>query len=154
MAKKVLNLAARIPARDLAEDGRETEPHITVLFGLHTPDPATVRALLRDEPPITVTLGKTSFFPNGESGSGDVLKVDVRSPSLRRLNKRIAEAIAHTNTHPDYQPHCTIAYVKPGRGKAYAGGKALDGQIVRFHALMFSSKDGSMTTIPLGGQKN
>lgn len=148
-AAAVKALGASIPKADLAEDGKETDPHVTVKYGLHTGDVEKVREVLADEPPITVTLGTTSVFP--DSGHGDVLKVDIDSPDLHRLNAKIADALEHTDTHPDYKPHATIAYLKPGKGKDYAGNDTLQGQTVTIDRITFSAKDGTLTEIPLTG---
>ena len=157
IADAIVAKANAIPDEDLAPNGRagatpDTAPHVTVKYGLHTADAEEVRALLADEPPITVTLGKTSFFPNSESDNGDVLKVDVDSPDLRRLNKKIADALEVTDTHPGYTPHVSIAYLKPGLGKQYAGDESLQGQTVTLDSVRFSSKDGQQVDIPLTGQ--
>lgn len=154
LAERVLSIGRAIPDVDLAEDGRETKPHVTVKWGLHTNDADEVRAILAKEAPFTVTLGKTSFFPNGESGSGDVLKVDVTSARLRRLNKQIGQALEHTSTHPGYQPHVTVAYLKPGRGKAYEGDDALAGTEMTVDRLVFSDQNGQRVEIPLGAATN
>lgn len=150
-AKAITALGARIPDADLAKDGREDAPHVTVKYGLHGNEPEKVRKLLAGEPPITLSLGKTSIFPNGESNSGDVVKVDVDSPDLHRINKKIADALPHTDTHPEYKPHATIAYVKPGLGKKYEGDASLEGTKFTIDRIVFSGKDGTTTEIPLGG---
>ncbi len=151
VATKIRSLGDRIPDTDLAADGREQKPHVTVKYGLHTKDAESVRRLLANEPPITVTLGKTSHFADVEDGTADAVLVDVDSPDLHRLNAKIAQALEVTDTHPEYKPHATIAYVKRGLGKQYAGNAALEGQTVTLNAITFSSKDGSQTVIPLGG---
>ena len=149
VAKALRNFGARIPSSKLAEDGRETQPHITVKYGLHGNDPAGVAKVLQNEPPITASLGKMSLFSNDDA---DVLKIDVDSPDLHRLNKKIADALPHTDTHPDYQPHATIAYLKPGEGKAYAGKPipGVTGQTVTLDHISFSGKNGEQVAIPLG----
>jgi 2'-5' RNA ligase len=152
-ANTMREMAAAIPKADVAEDGRESDFHVTVKYGLHTADAEKVRAILADEPPITATLGKTSVFPNSESNSGDVVKVDVTSPDLQRLNQKIADALPHTDTHPDYQPHATVAYVKPGLGEKYAGDGRLDGQTVTIDHLTFTGKNGESVDIPLTGTR-
>ncbi len=141
---------ASIPDSKLAADGRETQPHITVKYGLHGNDPAEVAKVLQNIPPITATLGKTSLFSNDDA---DVLKVDVDSPDLHRLNKLIAEALPNTDTHPEYQPHATIAYLKPGQGKAYSGQTVpgVTGQQVTLDHITFSGKNGEQVDIPLQG---
>lgn len=147
-AKKITDLGARIPDADLAADGRETTPHITVKYGLHTNEASKIRELLKDQAPIAVTLGKTSLFENDDA---DVVKVDVDSPELHALNKKIADALPHTDTHPDYTPHATVAYVKPGLGKKYAGDTSLDGHEITLNSLTFSNRDGEAVEIPLSG---
>lgn len=147
----IKRLANQIPEEDLAENGRETTPHITVKYGLHGKPLDKVRELLKDEGPVTVKLGKTSIFPAGESGNGDVVKVDIDSPQLHRLNKKIADALPHTDTHPEYKPHATVAYVKPGLGKKYEGNDSLAGEEWVLDRLTFSGKDGKTVEIPLKG---
>jgi N12 class adenine-specific DNA methylase/2'-5' RNA ligase len=149
-AQAIQQLGARIPDEHLAEDGRETEPHITVKYGLHGDNVEGVRRALADEPPITATLGKTSLFQNDDA---DVLKADVESPDLHRLNKKIADAVPHTDTHPDYVPHATIAYLKPGAGKQYAGDAALEGHRVTIDHVTFSDRNGQAVDIPLTGAR-
>lgn len=152
-SQAVTKLSGMIPDEDLAEKGREDAPHITVKFGLHDSDPETVRKIIEAEPPITATLGKTSFFPaDPNNGNSDVLKVDVTSPDLTRLNEKIAEAVKTTDTHPEYTPHVTIAYLKPGKGKDYDGDTSLAGQKITFDSLVFSGADGKETEIPLKGK--
>ncbi len=154
VSSKIKAEAANIPDADLAEDGRETQPHVTVKYGLHTNDVEAVRKVLANEPPIEVTLGKTSLFDAKETKSDyDVVKADVDSPDLHRLNKKIADAIEHTDTHPTYQPHATLAYVKAGRGKKYAGNDALVGTKVRIDKITFSDRNGNQIDVPLSGTK-
>lgn len=148
LAGEVRTQAAAIADEDLTEDGREDEPHVTVKYGLHGDDAGAVRKLLADEPPVRVKLGKSSLFENEDA---DVVKVDVDSPDLHRLNAKIAGAVENSDTHPDYKPHVTLGYVKPGRGKKYAGNAALEGREVVLDRVVFSDRNGNRTEIPLGG---
>lgn len=152
LSKKVRELADTIPDEALAEKGREDKPHTTLTFGLD-PDVnvADVRAVLEREPPITVELGSTSVFPASESGNGDVVKIDVDSPDLHRLNAKIREALPTTTTHPDYVPHSTVAYVQKGLGEQFAGNDALKGERVTIDHVTLSRPDGSTVEIPLKG---
>ena len=150
----VRDVAKQIPDADLGEEGRETKPHITVKYGLHSDEAIeTVRQLLANEPPIRATLGTTSIFPASETGGDDVVKVDVVSEDLRRINTKIAAAVEVTDTHPEYQPHVTLAYVKPGKGQQYAGQTKLQGKKLQFKQLVFSTRAGEHIAIPLQGKR-
>ena len=128
---------------------RETEPHITVKYGLHTNNVDDVREIISAQRPFTVKLGKTSIFPAKEGSDYDVVKIDVDSPELHAINKAIAENTKVTDTHPTYQPHVTIAYVKKGEGQKYVGNTDFEGKTLTFNSIAFSDKDGKMVEIPL-----
>lgn len=160
--KKAFEAATKtIADEDLAKDGRETEGHITLKYGLHDEAPEAVKKLLADEGPITAKIGKTSIFPAKEASSQrggeqyDVVKMDVDSPDLHRLNKKIAE-LPHTDTHPNYTPHVTLSYVKAGEGAKYAGKDipGLTGQEIKFNEVRFSDKGQNHTKIPLQEKSN
>lgn len=137
-----------IQPADIGPEGLEEQPHVTVKFGLHFQTPsAKLRAALKTFGPVTLTLGKTSLFKNEDA---DVLKVDVESDDLRRLNKLISRLVPTFDTHPKYIPHMTVGYLRPGRGAKYAGDKSLDGQKLTFNSIVFSGKRGHRETLPLG----
>lgn len=129
------------------EEGREDEVHVTVLFGLHDNEPDDVEAALEGEGPIKLTLGKTSIF---ECDKYDVVKLDVNSEDLHRLNAKLRDHCEHTQTHPQYKPHCTIAYVKKGVGKKYIGSDKFAGTKLEIDEVLFSNKSRVKTAIRLG----
>ncbi len=150
IADQIIAFGKRIPDADLADDGREDTPHITVKFGLHGADPKFAREALAGEKPATVKFGKVSLFETNPDF--DVVKVDIESPDLHRLNKKVAESQPVTDTHPTYQPHATIAYVKKGLGKKYVGDTFLEGKTATLDSVMFSGRDGEKVEIPLGSK--
>ena len=141
-------LSRKIATSDLAERGREDDPHITVKYGFDDgdDDPGPVRRLLKDFGPIRVTLGKTSVFP--DSGNGDVVKIDVESKDLHRAHN-LLNALPHDESHSEYKPHATVAYVKAGKGKKYSGLDDLDGQSFTVDVVMFCAKDETKTKVHL-----
>jgi 2'-5' RNA ligase len=157
-AEKILALAATIPDDALAEKGRETEPHVTVKFGI---DPEVGAVSLAEtiensdsakemaERGATMTLGATAIF---EADEYDVVFVTVDSPDLLLLNKIISEDVPVTDTHPEYIPHVTLAYVKKGEGQKFAGDETLAGTIVTFDAITYSDVDGNTTDIQFAAE--
>ena len=94
------------------EDGREREQHITVLWGITQAEvPPAVYKIAHTTKPFPVLVGKVSLFRNDEF---DVVKCEVESPELRRLNAQIRASVPNEQTHPDFNAHVTIAYVKRG----------------------------------------
>mgnify|MGYP001476203951 CR=1 FL=1 len=57
-------------------------------------------------------------------------------------------------THKDYKPHATIAYVKKGEGKKYVGNKSLEGQSFEINEIQLSDRTGKTHIIKLNGKPN
>lgn len=98
-------------AEDESGYGREVEPHVTILYGIHT-DVADdeVEELIEQIKKPKITLDKVSTFSNPKF---DVIKFDVESDDLHKYNK-LLKTLPHTDTYPEYHPHVTIAYLKKG----------------------------------------
>jgi SPP1 gp7 family putative phage head morphogenesis protein len=146
---KILALQDRIADDDLAGKGKEDEIHVTVRYGLTTKDPEEVRRLVSGFGIVEIELGKTSFFPATESSDGaDVVKIDVVSSELERLNRLLA-SLDHVETHAGYSPHVTLAYVKAGLGPKYTGDDSVARMKMSLTDLVFSDPDGEKTVISL-----
>ncbi|MCK9570494.1 phage minor head protein [Candidatus Pacearchaeota archaeon] len=95
-----------------------------------------VQQVIRDIGVVRVKLGKLSVF---ELPDAEVLKLEVDSKDLHRAYKKL-ELLPHVDTHHNYQPHLTIAYLKPGTaGKYLFMATGLDGYELEFDTLTFSS---------------
>lgn len=146
---KIVQMAECIPDEDLAEDGREDNMHVTVKYGLHTDDVEEVRKAVQGFGGVPLTLGKTSVFPAREGKEYDVVKIEVESKELRYLNRLLSESLEHTDTFPDYNPHITLAYVKPGLGEKYAGMTDVKGMKMHGSRIAFCNKQGEQILIEL-----
>lgn len=104
------------------EHGIEKEPHCTILYGIHDDkiDLDKLSTVLMDLEKVVCRFNSMTIFEQPEF---DVLKFDIESMALRNMNNR-ARTFKHTTDFPDYKPHVTIAYLKPGTGKKYV--KRLD----------------------------
>jgi hypothetical protein len=116
----------------------ETEPHVTCLYGFKENfDPARLQAWF-DEP-LEFTIGKLSRF---ECPEYDVIKFDVTSPDLVKLNRSLSKDFASDITASEYayHPHLTVAYVVKGTNKSLDGKSVtgLTGQKFKLSTLLYS----------------
>lgn len=129
-----------------ADYGREDKPHVTVLYGVSDTDAEKTKEILKRLPKqLTATLGKITLFET--NAKFDVLKIDVTSPSLARLNDFLCKNVEYHNDYPNYRPHVTLAYLKKGRGKPYVGDTRFDGKSIKFESFIYSDKNCQHTTI-------
>jgi hypothetical protein len=120
--------------------GLEDEHHVTLLYGLHSDevDEADVMAISADDIP-GITLSNLSTF---ESKDYDVLKFDATCDKLHEINANLAK-LPHTTSFPDYHPHATIAYLKPGCAEKYINEFKTYENIVEPQEIVYSKPDGS-----------
>jgi hypothetical protein len=97
--------------------GRELEPHVTILYGFHDDvDEHWIKdCVYQLKKPVEVVLKSISHF---ENPLYDVVKFDIDSPRLHRLNE-IFSKFPNTQKYGAYNPHATIAYVKKGLAEKY-----------------------------------
>lgn len=119
--------------------GLETEPHTTLLYGLHS-EVQDEDVMQRAQHPDAgeILLENVSCFKNDQY---DVLKFDASAPWLHDCNALLAE-LPHTNNFPEYHPHATIGYLKKGAGQKYV--QMLEGMQVRVvpEKIVFSKANG------------
>lgn len=93
--------------------------HSTILFGLlHDDDlPNLVKEYLIPLDELNdIYVKNISLFENKEY---DVVKMDIKSKDLKKMNKKLRNNFEYTSDHPEYHPHLTLAYIKKGKGKKY-----------------------------------
>lgn len=98
--------------------GRETDPHITILYGLHKEvnDIDIIESFKGyNKKDINISVEKIDIFRNDNF---EVVKMDVVSDFLITMNSKLSN-LPHTSDFPDYRPHITIAYVNKGCGDKY-----------------------------------
>lgn len=101
--------------------GIESSPHITLLYGLHSnvtkEDVENALNKFKGKD-IDISINGIGKFDDDKFS---VVKLNVDSPLLHEINKELKK-LPHTNDYPDYNPHMTIAYVKPGSADKYLSG--------------------------------
>lgn len=150
-AFRVMQASSGIAQTDLAEDGRELQPHVTALYGIETEDAQAVANLIGKFGPIRLRITRPSVFYASPGRDYDVLKFEVDSSDLVRLN-RILKKLPHTSTPPTYHPHTTSAYVRAGTGDMYAARVKPLNLDITVDGLFFSDRNGLRTWISTTGK--
>lgn len=139
----IINFWARIYLPETVLDpieGIETESHITVKYGIISESWLDLVPALRGIRKVEAKLGTVSMFENPEKP--DVLKIEVISPDLVYLNKRVCETAECADTgYSEYNPHITIAYLNKGMGRKFAGSKIFEGYTFATDRLVFSDSN-------------
>ncbi len=73
----------------------------------------------------------------------------MHSDDLHRAHHLIKTATATETKWPEFHPHCTIAYCKPGMARGYVGDTRFEGKTLTFASLTFSPHTGDRVEIPL-----
>jgi hypothetical protein len=96
--------------------GIEDETHITIKYGFTDKvSDHEVLDICRDSKFGEIKFNKISLFENEKF---DVLKFDINSSVLTKLNKKISK-FPNEDKYPEYHAHSTIAYIKKGEGQKY-----------------------------------
>lgn len=155
VALRLAILRRAIPAEDLytekGEGGLELRPHATIAYGHEETGTESIREAIKDALAGEGTIGGLSTFDNPDF---KVLKFDVDSPQLHELREKLTSRLTFPGmTHKNYEPHVTVAYLRPGADTAkYAAlERLLKGR--KFPVKMLKSRDVSdkYATIPLQG---
>jgi 2'-5' RNA ligase len=131
---------------DPQNHGRENEIHVTVLYGINEESSDQIKSLLENQKPFKLKLGQVSLFKNNDKF--DVIKLEVNSPDLIKLNKLLRDNLKVTETHP-YSPHVTIAYVKKNSCDVLNKNTLFKNKAWDADKIIFSSKNGTKTQIKL-----
>lgn len=133
--------------------GVESQPHCTLLYGLHhNVTDSDIKNVLNKYTYGTCKGYNLSCFNNEKY---DVLKFDILGDNLHDTNKELKQ-FPYTTEYPDYHPHMTVAYFKPGLGKKYIDMmKDKYGEIyLKPKYAVFSKSDGSKIPIEITKKEN
>lgn len=120
---QIKDLQNKIPEENIyiEEDDRsfglEDEPHVTLLYGIHSDevsDNDVMNVVKEMNWKQAIKVGNLGLFENEKY---DVLKLEANAEWLKEANKTLCEKLPYSTDFPDYNPHLTIAYLKPGTGK-------------------------------------
>jgi len=123
--------------------GLETEPHVTLQSGLETANPKVVKQIIPNKP-LTGTVQGIKVF---SIKNADIVVLGVQGDDLSNVHNTLKQLPNHEK-FPDYNPHITLAYVKPGTGAKYAKMvTGLEGKQIQFGQVTFSDAARHHTTL-------
>jgi len=112
LIRRVRMVQAMIKPEDIIEDGIEREPHVTLAYGLTQDEPAILQRALQHGKPGMATMQDVGVFDQPDYR---VLHMQVGGDSARNLHDIIRTKVGMPGfTHPEYNPHVTLAYLKKG----------------------------------------
>lgn len=139
-----------IPEEHLQGEGRVTQPHITVKYGVQ-PSEQLLQQALAGHSSFPISLGNTVAFMNSENNAGGTpVVVEVHGHELDALHNAVMEAMGTMPDDLPYVPHITVAYVKPDEAQHYVGSDAFTGIKFTAHTVALSPYDDSkQVEVPL-----
>ena len=139
-----------IPDDVLGAGGKETDPHITLRYGIQSDDTSELATFLAQQKPFEVILGRLTTFPIGDYGVPLIVTAEARE--LRLLEKEIDKHGDFIDrTFPEYKPHATVAYIKDEKtAKIISGDQRAMGTLFMVEAIEISKKDGTKERIAVG----
>jgi 2'-5' RNA ligase len=151
-AVAISSVREEIADEDLAGIGLDVGPiHITLRYGIEGDDIAAIEALLATQSPIAATLGATSCFPPSAIREVAVIIANIECPELHSLHQRLGEVIEFVEpTHP-YEPHVTIAYVRPEVAEKYVGNQITAGHTFVITEVVIRTQSREETIVALNG---
>ena len=146
----------RISDSDLAGKGKETDPHVTVRYGIKNPDDVKgIVDFLKQQVPFEASLGKTTSFPPSEHSDGaSVIVAPIEAKELHRLNSELEKHGDFTEpSFKEYKPHATIAYVDPEKAGRYTGMTVTEGKKFTVDKVYITDREGNAEAVKLEGRK-
>ena len=128
-------------------DGYESEPHVTVKYGLESNDVDQMRELIEGFGSISVKFGDVELFK--VNPKFDVLKVAVLSDKLHKLNEIVSKLPCDGDKFPEYKPHMTLAYVKKDSCDDLVPNDFFSELEDQIDSVIFATTDGSDNYIDL-----
>jgi 2'-5' RNA ligase len=141
-----------IAEEDLAGRGLDVGLiHITLRYGIEGDDISAIEVLLAMQSPIAATLGATSSFPPSPTREVAVIIATIECPELHALHQRLGEVIEFVEPTHDYEPHVTVAYVRPEVAEKYVGNPITAGHTFVINEVLIRTKSKGETIVTLNG---
>jgi 2'-5' RNA ligase len=151
-AVALTSVRAEIAEKDLAGRGRDIgPPHVTLRYGIQGDDISAIEALLMTLKPFAVTLGQISSFPPSATREVAVVIATIECPELHALHQRLGEVVDFAEPAHEYEPHVTIAYVRPEVAEKYVGNQITAGHRFVVTEVLIRTRSKNEIIVTLNG---
>jgi 2'-5' RNA ligase len=148
----ISSVQAEIAEEDLAGRGKDIgTPHVTLRYGIQGDDVSAIKALLMTLKPFAATLCPTSSFPPSATREVAVIIATIECPELHALHLRLGEVIESVEPAHEYEPHVTIAYVRPEVAEKYVGNQITAGHTFVITEVVIRTQSREETIVALNG---
>jgi len=133
------------------EYGRERGIHCTVFYGLtNVSEYSEMKKAVNSFGVINdISFGQINSFRNNGKQPYDVLKVEIISEKLSQLHYYIKDNFENEDNFPVYEPHMTLAYVKPNTCTNMEGNWLYEGLHFSVSMIWWCSRSGTEYPMPL-----
>ncbi len=151
-AVAISSMQGEIAEEDLAGRGRDIgPPHVTLRYGIQGDDVSAIKALLMTQRPFAITLGPTSSFPPSATREVVVMIATIECLELHALHQQLGAVVDFAKlTHP-YEPHVTVAYVRPEVAEKYVGNQITAGHTFVITEVVIRTQSREETIVALNG---
>lgn len=150
---KVREVRKMIKQKDKVRKPGGRWPHVTLLTGIKGEDLKTAREKMSDLKSPELEIEGANVF---ETPTHDVVILDIKKEGpLNALRSKMQSKVSAKPLFPNYRPHITIGFVKPGLGKSYAKqiGDKLKGLKFKPREIQFSNPEAMKTGVSLNEEQ-
>lgn len=146
--------AAHIKPEDLyTEDGKglQKDHHITLAPQINDESADEhIMKVMNDTAALSPDLGDIGFFVNPRPDKQyNVLKIAVDPAQLIPVREKVIQGIGMYNPSHEFNPHITIAYLKPGACQELDGDQSFKGMACPINSCIYSAVDGGTRFVNL-----
>ena len=127
--------------------GLEDNPHVTLKFGLHPEiEDSQIEEIVNKFKGQNLSLDILGIY-SFKNKDFDVVKFSVNPTNqIKAINQELSK-LPNSDQYPDYNPHITVGYVKPGMAQKYINpNKKLDFKI---KGVEYSKASGEKINYPI-----
>ena len=119
--------------------GRVHNIHLTLLTDVQENNLKCIEDSITDIKCFVCYLGEIRKFTT--NSKFDVLYIDVKSPEVIEINKKLSSNIKNSSFYSVYIPHVTICYLEKNAGESFVGNSFFKDKYFNVEDVLFSTPE-------------